>query len=190
MQVSKWAAVAFLLLILLVQTAADTRQPDAASAALFRLHVKANSDSPADQALKYQVRNAVLDACGEFLSHVHSAAEAEELLAAVLPGLRDTAQVVVDAAGFSYPVSAEIGEYSFPTRLYGNQVYRAGSYRALQINIGDACGQNWWCVLFPPLCFVEVAGEGAVPVAGAEYTPPRPKSRLLEWWHRFFSRNT
>ncbi|MBS4021080.1 MAG: stage II sporulation protein R [Dethiobacter sp.] len=184
MRASKTLAVGALLLILLLPAGANPRQAEMAP--LLRLHVRANSDSPADQALKYHVRNAVLDASAQLLSQVHSAAEAEKLLAEALPDLQDAARAAVIAAGFSYPVSAQLGEYSFPTRLYGDRVYRAGRYRALQIYIGDGYGQNWWCVLFPPLCFVEAGGDGAAPAAGDSYIPPRPRSRLLEWWQRIF----
>ncbi len=188
MRPTKIAAIGFLLMILLLQSGSVALQDKTEPAGLLRLHVRANSDSPADQALKYTVRNAVLEACSMLLPVAHNAPEAEEILAAAVPQLQKAAQSAVLAAGFTYPVTVNMGEYFFPTRLYGNRVYSAGSYRALQVYIGEGSGQNWWCVLFPPLCFVEAAGDGVAAASGTEYKAPKPRSRLLEWWQRLWQK--
>jgi stage II sporulation protein R len=157
------------------------------SASLLRLHVRANSDSTADQALKYQVRDTILHALDLRLVNVQSNAEAEEKIIQALPELLALAETTIRGAGYNYGVSAQLGEAEFPTRLYGERVYRAGRYRALQIYLGEGRGENWWCVLFPPLCFIEVSRDTAVSVSG-ESEISRPRSRLLEWWQRRFHR--
>ncbi|MDW7651927.1 MAG: stage II sporulation protein R [Bacillota bacterium] len=178
-----------LLFMLFLPFLSPNPAADMGPAALLRLHVRANSDSPADQALKYQVRNAVLDVLNHHLEAAGSAARAEEDIQSALPEVLLAAQNTVTGAGYDYPVSASLGEADFPTRVYGDKVYRAGTYRALQIYLGEGRGQNWWCVLFPPLCFVEVAQDTAIPATTAQQEPPRPKSRLLEWWQRIFHRS-
>lgn len=153
---------------------------------MLRLHVRANSDSPADQALKYQVRDVVLAVMDDHLEDSGDMDQAKADVAAVMPEVLAAATKMVADAGYNYSVNATLGEAEFPTRLYGDQVYRAGTYQAVQIYLGEGSGENWWCVLFPPLCFVEVAQESDIPVAGAKSEAPRPRSRLLEWWQRIF----
>ena len=168
-------------------TGGTPAQKEDQSASLLRLHVRANSDSEADQALKYQVRDTILHSLDVRLANVQSNAEAEEKIIQALPELLALAEITIRDAGFDYDISAQLGEADFPTRLYGEQVYRAGKYRALQIYLGEGRGENWWCVLFPPLCFIEVSRDTAVSVSG-ETEIPRPRSRLLEWWQRHFRR--
>lgn len=151
----------------------------------FRLHIRANSDAPADQRLKHLVKNKVLKALQQQLQEVESPLEAELAIAGALPEILALAEATVRDAGFSYPVRAVLGEAHFPTRLYGDRVYRAGSYKALQLYLGEGRGENWWCVLFPPLCFAELPGYEPLPVVAAGQPPLRPKSRLLEWWRQW-----
>lgn len=181
--------ICFILLIAVVLSlpGGTPAQKEDDSASLLRFHVRANSDSAADQALKYQVRDTILHSLDERLSNVQSNVEAEEEIILALPELLALAETTIREAGYNYGVSAQLGEADFPTRLYGEQVYRAGKYRALQIYLGEGRGENWWCVLFPPLCFIETSRDTAVSVSG-EGEIARPKSRLLEWWHRHFRR--
>lgn len=188
MQVDKSAILLFLILMTSVLTS-GTPVRETVPESLLRLHIKANSDAPADQALKYEVRNAVINALSSHLQTAGSAAAAQAEIDNVLPEVLLVAQNTVRAAGYDYEVSATLGEAQFPTRLYGDRVYRAGRYNALQIYLGEGRGENWWCVLFPPLCFVEVAQDSAIPVMATNPSaPPRAKSRLLEWWQSLFSR--
>ncbi|MBT9168722.1 MAG: hypothetical protein DDT19_02070 [Syntrophomonadaceae bacterium] len=101
-----------------------------------------------------------------------------------MPEVLSAAQQVVKQAGYDYTVSALLGEADFPTRLYGGQVYRAGRYQVLQIYLGEGLGKNWWCVLFPPLCFVGVTSDKEMPQPG-QSVPPAPRSRIIEWWRQF-----
>ncbi len=160
-------------------------QKEEEAAALLRLHVRANSDSAADQALKYLVRDVILQALDMRLANVQSNAEAEKEIIQALPGILTLAENTIRDAGYDYAVSADLGEADFPTRVYGESVYHAGKYRALQIYLGEGRGENWWCVLFPPLCFIEASKDMAVSVS-SETEIIRPKSRLFEWWQRYF----
>ncbi|MGD0152679.1 MAG: stage II sporulation protein R [Thermacetogeniaceae bacterium] len=127
---------------------------------LIRLHIIANSNNPQDQALKYQVRDAIVAALRPELLQLHSRPAAEALLAAERDRIIRIAEQTIAANGYSYPARMEIGNFNFPTRAYGDLVLPAGNYRAVRIVLGQGAGANWWCVLFPPLCFVDVAGSG------------------------------
>ena len=119
---------------------------------VVRLHVLANSDSEEDQALKLQVRDAVLDRAEDLLAQTSSRAEAEGKLRGQLLEFERLAEAVVREAGYDYEVTAELTDTEFPTREYEDFTLPAGEYLALRILIGDAAGRNWWCVVFPPLC--------------------------------------
>ena len=119
---------------------------------VVRLHVLANSDSEEDQALKLQVRDAVLDRAEDLLAQPSSRAEAEGKLRGQLLEFERLAEAVVREVGYDYEVTAELTDTEFPTREYEDFTLPAGEYLALRILIGDAAGRNWWCVVFPPLC--------------------------------------
>ena len=119
---------------------------------VVRLHVLANSDSEEDQALKLKVRDAVLEQASEILKGVETRGEACQRLTAILPELEKTARAVILANGYDCSVRAELAETAFPTKDYDGFSLPAGEYLALRVLIGEAAGQNWWCVVFPPLC--------------------------------------
>ena len=119
---------------------------------VVRLHVLANSDSEADQALKLRVRDAVLTRAEELLMSSDGRREAELELRNHLTELTTLAQTTISAEGYDYPVRTELANTVFPTREYENFSLPAGSYLALRVVIGDGAGKNWWCVVFPPLC--------------------------------------
>ena len=141
---------------------------------VLRFHVLANSDSEEDQAVKYQVRDAVLAWLEEELQVIEEKQEAEflekrsdegrrgvldgreetmKLLQGRLAELKAVADGVLDEAGMAYCASAEVTRCYFPDRTYGSCTFAAGWYDALRIRLGEAKGQNWWCVLYPRLCF-------------------------------------
>lgn len=121
---------------------------------VFRLHVIANSDSEGDQAVKLQVRDAVIQALGE-MDGAQDREQAEAYAARHLDELIAAANRVLAENGFDYSAAAEIGSFDFPEKEYGGVTFPAGEYRALRVTLGQAQGQNWWCVLFPPLCLLE-----------------------------------
>ena len=145
---------------------------------VFRLHVIANSDSVEDQNLKYIVRDAVINFVNSSNINVSSK---EELISNLdLDAIKSIAQNTVWEYGFSYPVSVELGYFDFPTKNYGDVSLPAGFYDALRIKIGDSCGQNWWCVMFPPLCFVDVS-SGIVPDGSKEILEENLDSERLQF---------
>lgn len=119
---------------------------------VIRLHVLANSDSDSDQALKLTVRDAVLEKTSTLLADVKTRDEAEAILRASLTEIADVAARTVQEAGSTESVAVALGFEEYPTRRYENLAFPAGEYLSLRVMIGEAAGQNWWCVLFPPLC--------------------------------------
>jgi stage II sporulation protein R len=131
----------------------------------IRLRILANSDSPQDQALKRHVRDAVIAEMDRWPSKPQSLEEARDRLQSERSRMEQLAENTLLAHGSDQPVKVEYGMVSFPTKLYGDQVYPAGEYEALLITIGEGKGDNWWCVLFPPLCFVDMSNGDAVPAS-------------------------
>ena len=129
---------------------------------VFRLHVIANSDSKEDQELKIQVRDELLSYMNTLAKDCSSKEEVVELAKEHQEEFKQIAEQTIAKNGFSYPVTIEIGDSDFPTKTYGDIALPAGTYEALRVQIGEAKGQNWWCVMFPPLCFVDVS-SGVVP---------------------------
>ncbi len=125
---------------------------------LIRFHVIANSDSPYDQQLKLKVRDAVIDYLAADLELEQDADQARKMIASKIPEIEAVAKNVL-AGAVDYDVHAELGHFNFPTKSYGEFVLPAGNYEALRIRLGEAKGKNWWCVLFPPLCFVDITGN-------------------------------
>lgn len=123
---------------------------------VIRLHVIANSDTPEDQALKLQVRDRILEEAALCLDPQGGVDGAEEDLRASLERLSAAGQEVVAAEGLDYQVTASLEETWFPTKQYTDFALPAGNYTALRIVIGQGGGQNWWCVVFPPLCLGSV----------------------------------
>lgn len=119
---------------------------------MVRLHVIANSDSQEDQALKLQVRDAVLTQASAYLAGVEDAQQAADVLESHLTDLARAGQEVVQAQGYDYGVTATVDVSHFPTKYYDGFALPAGNYRALRVCIGAAEGHNWWCVVFPTLC--------------------------------------
>ena len=119
---------------------------------VLRLHVIASSDSEEDQALKLLVRDAVLEEAQALLGEVYSKTQAEKTVYENLERLRSVAEKTVRDNGYDYPVAIELGKEEYPTKNYESCCFPAGEYTSHRILIGEASGQNWWCVLFPPLC--------------------------------------
>ena len=132
------------------------------SESVFRLHVIANSDSQEDQNLKYIVRDNLLSYMNEICANVNNKAEAIEIAKQNEAEFKQIAIQTIQEQGYSYDVNISIGNFEFPTKQYGDISLPAGYYDALRVEIGEAKGQNWWCVMFPPLCFVDVT-SGVVP---------------------------
>lgn len=134
---------------------------------VFRLHVIANSDSKEDQDLKYIVRDNILTYINEISKNASTKEEVIEIARNNIDTIKQIAQETVYENGYNYSVNIKIGNFAFPTKQYGDISLPAGFYDALRVEIGSASGQNWWCVMFPPLCFVDVS-SGVVPEESKE----------------------
>ena len=125
-----------------------------------------NSDSKEDQALKLLVRDAVLLEAQTLLKSISSRENAERIISQNTERLRLAAEKSVRDNGYSYPVSIVLGKEEYPTKNYEGCAFPAGEYTSLRIMIGDASGQNWWCVLFPPLCLSAATDKDAFTSVG------------------------
>lgn len=134
---------------------------------VFRLHVIANSDSAEDQNLKYIVRDKILEYINSISSNESSKEDVINLAKENINEIQKIAENTINENGYNYLVKLNIGNFAFPTKTYGDISFPAGFYDALKIEIGEAKGQNWWCVMFPPLCFVDVT-SGIVPEESKE----------------------
>ena len=129
------------------------------SRSVVRLHIIANSDTECDQELKFAVRDRILDRFGELFSECHDASAALQAANANLDLIESVAADEISRRGFGYSVSAETGRFPFPTKVYGDVRLPSGSYNAVRVKIGNAKGHNWWCVMYPPLCFTDGVAE-------------------------------
>ena len=159
---------------------------------VLRLHVLANSDSEEDQALKLKVRDAVIATVTPLVSGLSSLDEVKTTMENSLELVRSAALDVITAEGKSYDVAVTLDREDYPTKKYESVCFPAGEYLSLRVMIGAAEGQNWWCVLFPPLCVNTAAPENQLIEAGftgsqvkilTECENPRYvlKFRILEW---------
>lgn len=133
---------------------------------VLRLHVIANSDSDADQELKLLVRDAILEKTQKILKNVKSREEAEKIISENSALLENIAIETVRKNQFDYPVTLELGKEKYPTKNYESCAFPSGEYLSLRIKIGEASGQNWWCVLFPPLCLSAATDKDAFTSVG------------------------
>lgn len=124
---------------------------------IVRFHVIANSDSEEDQSLKLKVKEAIVDYTRPILSHSSGISESEQLLLKESENIKNLAHQIISDNGYDYPVTVELTDTYFPTKSYGSYTFPPGTYRAFEIKIGAAKGKNWWCVLYPPLCFIDIA---------------------------------
>ena len=129
---------------------------------VVRLHILANSDADGDQAVKLLVRDALLPEMNMLLAGADDKESACSALTAALPSIAAAAEAVLRENGYDYSARASIARAYFPTREYGEVALPAGPYDALRIELGAGAGRNWWCMVFPPLCYVEVAPGGSM----------------------------
>ena len=128
----------------------------------IRLRILANSDHESDQALKRLVRDAVNEEITKWVAELTSIEEARSLIRSRLPEIQKIAESIVEEKQAGQSVKTEFGTVDFPTKLYGQFLYPAGEYEAILITLGEGKGANWWCVLFPPLCFLDFSNGVAV----------------------------
>lgn len=122
---------------------------------VFRLHVIANSNSDEDQNLKYIVRDSLINYMNTLCCNSSSKEETIRIVSEHLNDFENIANETIKENGFSYVATVEIGNFEFPTKSYADITFPAGFYDALRVKIGNANGKNWWCVLYPSLCFID-----------------------------------
>ncbi len=169
-------------IIIIISIALDTSnitskasQSDVAGK-LIRFHVIANSDEEIDQGLKLKVRDSVLEYISPKLIESKSIVESREIINNEDENIKKIAEMTINKNGFKYSVATTLSREYFPIKTYGNITLPQGEYEAYKILIGSGTGQNWWCVMFPPLCFVDIT-KGEV---SYEKTEKEMKSILSE----------
>lgn len=157
----KIAAIAVLFLftgVLMVfyrrGVAEQRRQQDIAEE-ILRLHVVANSDSEEDQTLKMEVKESIVTYLRGIMGDAKSVEEARLEIQKRLPEIEDLAREKMKMEGYDYEADAVLGKCYFPVKEYGDMTFPAGEYEALKVNLGKSAGKNWWCVMYPTLCFVD-----------------------------------
>ena len=144
------------------------------SDSLIRIHVLANSDSQADQALKLQVKDAVVTYLKPQLEQSCSIEESRQIIQRSLPQIEQIAQQTLQQQHSGYQVTLQYGRFDFPIKYYGSFSLPAGNYEALRILIGEGQGHNWWCVLFPPMCFTDNDASSS-----GKYTDQTPEKKVV-----------
>ena len=129
---------------------------------IIRFHIRANSDSQEDQSLKLKIRDEILEVMGDKFESIDSIDESRQIIMDNLDEMKSISQRVIHNEGKDYTVDVSLGQDNFPIRKYGDLILPQGEYESLLIEIGQATGQNWWCVMFPPLCFVDITHSTAI----------------------------
>ena len=124
---------------------------------IIRFHVIANSDYKEDQEMKLKIRDKILSSMGEKFGSSHSKKETREIIYNNLENIKSIAEEEIKKEGKDYTVDVSLGQDTFPTKTYGDVTFPQGEYEALKVVIGEGKGKNWWCVMFPPLCFVDIS---------------------------------
>ena len=158
------AAVVLVGNILIVSSKKVT---DSLADEVIRFHVVANSDTMEDQLLKQRVKDEVIEYMEPLVKNCKSIDDTRSVVKSRLPKIKQIAEVVIGNYKKDYPVYVALDKANFPTKTYGDVVFPAGEYEACRIVIGEGKGENWWCVMYPPLCYIDVA-SGVVPLEGKE----------------------
>lgn len=156
-------------------TQAKTTELSAES--FLRVHIRANSNTETDQRVKYIVKDEIVKLLTPILAEANSKEDAIELVKSNLSEISKVASLVLKQEGYNYDAKAKLASEYFPTRCYDNVVLESGEYDSLIVNLGSGSGNNWWCVVYPPLCFVAVQDDSE----GITY-----RSKILEIIKNFF----
>lgn len=208
--IKKYVFILFALLVLVMNWEVQNNEAVIANPApipedAIRLRILANSDTAEDQWLKREIRDDVVQYLQQLTGEMDNLETARQLIRNRLPDIEHRAREIARRYGFTYEVDVDFGQVPFPTKLYGNHVYPAGDYEAVRISLGSGTGANWWCVLFPPLCFVDMTNADAVPEDNQQETEEKEEDRtsfqseedddgvevrffLLDWFHDFMEK--
>ena len=144
------AVLAVIVTITLVKNTGNSAEADTD---YLRIHVRANSNSQTDQSIKYIVKDEVVRFITPYAAQCTDKDKAMEVISGILPQIEEVCDRVLKENGFSYKSRASVRAEEFPTRVYGELTLESGIYDALIIELGSGTGDNWWCVIYPPLCF-------------------------------------
>lgn len=189
-------ALLLALTVTMMWGAWSLQEQDALQEKMIRLHVIANSNTQEDQKLKLQVRDKVLERATELLKQSSDMADVQMRLSNALETIEQIACEEIAAQGYDYHVSARLEQTEFPTKVYDGFSLPSGDYLALRVVIGDGAGENWWCVVYPPLCMTAATdmpetalamglGEEDLSLITEENTGYVLKFRSLELWESF-----
>ena len=167
-----------LVLVIITAFAIFSNNNKTEEASYLRIHIRANSNSEKDQGVKYKVKAAVVDYLTPKIADGSTFSEVYEILNENLHEIEAVADEVLKQNGFSYTSKASLRDEYFPTRSYGEYTLEDGYYDALILELGTGEGNNWWCVVYPPLCFIGAEGNST---ANIKY-----KSKLMEIINKFF----
>ena len=164
---------------------------------IIRFHIRANSDREEDQALKLKIRDEILKAMKEKFQGIKDIGESRRIIKDNMEEMKYITERVIKEEGKDYEVNISLGEDNFPTRKYGNLVLPAGSYETLLISLGEGRGQNWWCVMFPPLCFVDITHSVAynlekelgIELDEEEEPPLKLKWKIVEFIKKYLNKD-
>jgi len=143
----------------------------------LRIHIRANSNQQVDQNIKYKIKDKMVSFLTPHLCQVKSKAEAIEVVEKYSNIIESECESILRGNGFKYSVNVKIANEYFPTRTYSNTTLESGYYDTVIVELGEAKGDNWWCVMYPPLCFVNKNNNNK---------QIKYKSIIAEWWNKIF----
>ncbi len=158
----KFLTAALIALILIASGIFALRISDTSAAAnsdYLRIHVRANSNTQIDQSIKYKVKDEVVKYITPYVAECVDKPTAMKVISGILPELEEVCDRVLKSEGFNYVSKASVRAEEFPTRVYGDLTLETGVYDALIIELGTGKGDNWWCVIYPPLCFTSSSAD-------------------------------
>ncbi len=165
--------ISFLLIFIISLTVAVGLKSDDTSVEYLRIHIRANSNSEKDQSVKYEIKDKMIEYLTPYIANCNSKKDAENLLNSHKDNLIKIIDELLRERGFSYSSNLVVRNEKFPTRVYGDFTLEEGFYDAVIVELGNAKGDNWWCVVYPPLCFLSNG-------SGVKY-----KSKLIEIINNF-----
>jgi len=143
----------------------------------LRIHIRANSNTSLDQSVKYEIKDTLVDFLTPYLCNVKTKDEAIEIVESLTPSINAKCNKLLRQKGFSYTANVKVNNEYFPTRNYDDVTLESGYYDAVIVELGEAEGDNWWCVMYPPLCFVNKFENNK---------QIKYKSKIVEWFNRIF----
>ena len=143
----------------------------------LRLHIRANSNSEIDQSVKYEIKNELVKFLTPHLCNIETKEKAIAVVKTYSNLLKSKCLNVLNEKGFNYSVNIKVDNEFFPTRTYMNTTLESGYYDAVIVELGEAKGDNWWCVMYPPLCFMN---------KNENVNQIKFKSVIGEWWNKIF----